>query len=106
MTNTHGDGSILAVIQMINKMEFDGEVGKFDDEDVQVMETFATFVASKLEGSSLLSTAETRQSHNEASMAFGANLSPKQDDSAMKFDKRKSSHMEKSSFQECDEDDF
>jgi len=47
----------LAVIQMINKTEFDGAIGKFDDEDVQVMETFATFVASKLERSSLLAQA-------------------------------------------------
>lgn len=39
---------VLAVIQMINKTEFDGAIGKFDDEDIQVMETFATFVASKL----------------------------------------------------------
>jgi len=50
-----GSFQTLAVIQMINKTEFDGEVGKFDEEDVQVMETFATFVASKLEQSSMLS---------------------------------------------------
>merc|ERR1719343_1632256 len=64
-------GAVLAVIQMINKMEFDGEVGKFDDEDVQVMETFSTFVASKLEGSTLLAT-ETKQSFSEGSMAFNS----------------------------------
>merc|ERR1719510_248416 len=66
---TAGQGSrTLAVIQMINKMEFDGEIGKFDDEDVQVMETFATFVGSKLEQSSLLNSAQTCQS--EAGKAF------------------------------------
>merc|ERR1719386_639162 len=57
-----GVGNTLAVIQMINKMEFDGEVGKFDDEDIQVMETFATFVSSRLEGSSLLEKANQRGS--------------------------------------------
>lgn len=57
----------LAVIQMINKTEFDGAVGKFDDEDVQVMETFATFVAAKLETSSLLSCSKDE---SEAGKAF------------------------------------
>merc|ERR1719262_2173643 len=38
---------VLAVIQMINKMEFDGE-------DVQVMETFAKFVGGKLSHASLI----------------------------------------------------
>jgi len=52
-----GGKQTLAVIQMINKTEFDGEVGKFDEEDIQVMETFATFVSSKLEQSSLLTSA-------------------------------------------------
>merc|ERR1712107_31480 len=46
--------AILAVIQMINKTEFDGEVGRFDDEDKEVMETFTKFVASYIEGGSLL----------------------------------------------------
>merc|ERR1719158_1052862 len=39
---------ILAVIQMINKTEFDGEVGVFDDEEVNIMETFAQFVGTRL----------------------------------------------------------
>lgn len=69
--NTGGENSVLAVIEMINKMEFDGQVGKFDEEDVRVMETFATFVASKLEGSSLLSPSDTTSRANEASSAFG-----------------------------------
>lgn len=71
-TCKENESNTLAVIQMINKMEFDGEIGKFDDEDIQVMETFATFVASKLEGSSLLHTEKKRGS--EASMAFGEAL--------------------------------
>merc|ERR1711904_24953 len=66
-------GLVLAVIQMINKMEFDGEVGKFDDEDVQVMETFATFVASRLEGSALLEKSSEKKgfTDSEAGNAFG-----------------------------------
>jgi len=43
-----------AVIQMINKKEFDDEVGKFDEEDVQVLETFAMFVATQLVDTSLV----------------------------------------------------
>lgn len=49
-----------AVIQMINKTEFDGEIGKFDEEDVQVLETYATFVATKLAQSSLISASSSR----------------------------------------------
>lgn len=66
-------GMVLAVIQMINKMEFDGEVGKFDEEDVQVMETFATFVASRLEGSTLLEKSSSKKDagDNEGAKAFG-----------------------------------
>merc|ERR1712113_102619 len=59
----------LAVIQMINKTEFDGQIGKFDDEDIQVMETFSTFVASKLESSSLATTHATKV-ESEAAKAF------------------------------------
>jgi len=61
-----GSNQCLAVIQMINKTEFDGNVGKFDEEDVQVMETFATFVASKLDNSSLVVEKKAR-SDSEAS---------------------------------------
>jgi adenylate cyclase len=66
---------VMAVIQMINKTEFDGEIGKFDDEDIQVMETFATFVASKLEHSTLLSK-ESGPEKSEAELAFDLNSTP------------------------------
>lgn len=65
-------GNCLAVIQMINKMEFDGAVGKFDDEDIQVMETFATFVASRLEGSSLMEKSSQKKTDSEADKAFSS----------------------------------
>jgi len=61
---------VVAVIQMINKTEFDGEIGKFDDEDIQVMETFATFVASKLEHSTLLNKDHDVGPTSEAGKAF------------------------------------
>lgn len=54
--------AILAVIQMINKTEFDGEVGRFDDEDKEVMETFTKFVASYIEGGSLLGGTQEKPS--------------------------------------------
>mmetsp|Transcript_69885 Transcript_69885/g.123664 ORF Transcript_69885/g.123664 Transcript_69885/m.123664 type:complete len:454 (-) Transcript_69885:72-1433(-) len=61
-----------AVIQMINKTEFDGQIGKFDEEDIQVLETFASFVASKLANSALLTgPADNR---TEASMALEPSL--------------------------------
>mmetsp|Transcript_67277 Transcript_67277/g.161266 ORF Transcript_67277/g.161266 Transcript_67277/m.161266 type:complete len:470 (-) Transcript_67277:191-1600(-) len=62
-----GTNAVLAVIQMINKVEFDGEVGKFDEEDIQVMETFSTFVASKLQDSRLLSE---KKAHSEVDAVF------------------------------------
>eukprot|EP00747_Dinoflagellata_sp_TGD_P168769 gnl/TRDRNA2_/TRDRNA2_195938_c0_seq1.p1 gnl/TRDRNA2_/TRDRNA2_195938_c0~~gnl/TRDRNA2_/TRDRNA2_195938_c0_seq1.p1 ORF type:complete len:490 (+),score=110.11 gnl/TRDRNA2_/TRDRNA2_195938_c0_seq1:73-1542(+) len=70
---TGANNSVLAVIQMINKMEFDGEVGRFDEEDLQVMETFSTFVSPKLEGSKLLDLAGQHDTHkqSEAGKVFG-----------------------------------
>merc|ERR1712066_448584 len=79
----------LAVIQMINKTEFDGAIGKFDEEDIQVMETFATFVASKLEGTSLLEKgAASGPVESEAGKAFHLSASPsnRRRDSSKHFD--------------------
>merc|ERR1719498_699027 len=66
-------GNVSAVIQMINKIEFDGEIGKFDEEDIQVMETCVGFVASKLEGSSWIEKISDKGSgESEADMAVKA----------------------------------
>lgn len=97
-----GSGSVLAVIQMINKMEFDGEVGKFDEEDIQVMETFATFVAGKLEGSALVES-HSKPVQNEASSAFESPME-------LSHAKRQSTHknaMARKSFiaEEADEEE-
>eukprot|EP00812_Abedinium_dasypus_P008982 NODE_2704_length_891_cov_290.159091.p2 GENE.NODE_2704_length_891_cov_290.159091~~NODE_2704_length_891_cov_290.159091.p2 ORF type:complete len:270 (-),score=107.73 NODE_2704_length_891_cov_290.159091:65-772(-) len=67
-TSPRGPREVVAVIQMINKIEFDGDVGKFDEEDVQVMETFATFVAARVDGSQLVTRPERVTS--EAQRAF------------------------------------
>ncbi|CAD7959820.1 unnamed protein product [Amoebophrya sp. A25] len=47
---------VIGVIQMINKIEIDQEIGIFLDEDCEVLETFAKFVGEKLQVSSLLSS--------------------------------------------------
>lgn len=44
----------------INKQDFDDEIGRFDEEDVQVLETLATFVATQLAESTLLVSADAR----------------------------------------------
>lgn len=45
---------VLGVIQMINKLEFDQEIGTFVDEDVEILETFSKFVGDKLKQSVLV----------------------------------------------------
>jgi len=69
-------GKVLAVIQMINKMEFDGQIGKFDEEDVNVMETCASFAASKLEGASFIEKISKKESQeSEGDMAVSDKFS-------------------------------
>jgi GAF domain-containing protein len=64
-------GNVLAVIQMINKMEFDGEVGRFDEEDIEVMTSCTQFISSKLEGSSLLEKMSQKEvEQSEGHLAF------------------------------------
>ena len=43
------ESKVLGVIQMINKIEFDQEIGTFVDEDVEILETFSKFVGDKLQ---------------------------------------------------------
>merc|ERR1719379_803694 len=65
---------LYGVVQLINKTEFDGQVGIFDDDDVNVIETFATFTGTKLRTSSLFRTAKAQDS--EATAAFGSGSGP------------------------------
>lgn len=45
---------VVGVIQMINKVSFDGQLDCFENEDVEVMELFAQFVGPKMAGSSTM----------------------------------------------------
>merc|ERR1719453_1317787 len=65
---------------MINKIEFDGEVGKFDDEDIGVLRTCASFVGKKLEGSSWIETMSRREAaETEAEKAQGKSAKKKRE---------------------------
>eukprot|EP00933_Yihiella_yeosuensis_P008371 TRINITY_DN11378_c2_g2_i1.p1 TRINITY_DN11378_c2_g2~~TRINITY_DN11378_c2_g2_i1.p1 ORF type:complete len:467 (+),score=109.81 TRINITY_DN11378_c2_g2_i1:190-1590(+) len=88
-----------AIIQMINKTEFDGAVGRFDDEDIQVLETFATFVAGKLAKSLLL----TSRKHPESEAALMSGSSGSLGDSPAKRRSFKAA-QEFNSFAEEDEE--
>lgn len=67
---------ILAVIQMINKTEFDGVIGQFDEDDVTVMDTFAKYVGSKLSNASFLA-ASNEVKKSEGASAFGSSMPKK-----------------------------
>mmetsp|Transcript_803 Transcript_803/g.1586 ORF Transcript_803/g.1586 Transcript_803/m.1586 type:complete len:475 (+) Transcript_803:36-1460(+) len=41
-------GVVLGVIQLINRLELDGEVGEFDDADIKIMETFSRFIGPRV----------------------------------------------------------
>lgn len=64
--------SVIGVIQMINKVSFDGQLEFFDDADVQVMELFAQFVGPKLAHSSMLARRHSEHGEQkEAELALG-----------------------------------
>lgn len=46
--------NVIGVIQMINKVSYDGDLQPFLDEDVEVMELFAKIVGPKLTASSMV----------------------------------------------------
>lgn len=96
-TRKSGTSNVLAVIQMINKMEFDGNVGKFDEEDIQVMETFATFVCSRIEGSKLLEDGAKKNCPSEAQLAF--------EKVEVRHNAHRQSHNPESTIQEGEDED-
>mmetsp|Transcript_28821 Transcript_28821/g.61432 ORF Transcript_28821/g.61432 Transcript_28821/m.61432 type:complete len:108 (+) Transcript_28821:3-326(+) len=81
------------VIQMINKLEFDGEIGRFTADDVEVLETFARFIAPKVGRASLLTGDSKRQPIEkpaEARLAFASKTDPaEQQTQASKAEQRK-----------------
>eukprot|EP00434_Breviolum_minutum_P006799 symbB.v1.2.005996.t1/scaffold276.1/size251734/18 len=56
---------VVGVIQMINKVSYDGQPEHFDEEDVEIMQLFATFVRPKL----MLSASKDKDC--EGQMALG-----------------------------------
>merc|ERR1712194_827036 len=63
----------LGVLQMINKIEVDGEIGVFTEEDVEVLDTFAKFVGEKLSShSSILQNGGRGNSGNRKTAPGGA----------------------------------
>eukprot|EP00930_Biecheleria_cincta_P023019 TRINITY_DN16684_c0_g1_i1.p1 TRINITY_DN16684_c0_g1~~TRINITY_DN16684_c0_g1_i1.p1 ORF type:complete len:469 (+),score=83.47 TRINITY_DN16684_c0_g1_i1:107-1513(+) len=62
---------VVGVIQMINKVSYDGQLEYFDDDDIEIMQLFGTFVGPKLSHSSL--TASKKEAHkSEGEMALGS----------------------------------
>jgi len=64
--------SVIGVIQMINKVSFDGQLEIFDESDVDVMELFAKFVGPKLAMSTMLARRSSESvQQREAEVALG-----------------------------------
>lgn len=67
--------NVIGVIQMINKVSFDGRPESFNDADVDIMELFAKFVGPKLADSSTLSRRSVEVSEAmEAELALGGKV--------------------------------
>jgi len=67
------ENGVIGIIQMINKVSYDGQLEVFDEADIQVMELFAKFVGPKLAHSSMMSKKASDQTpeKKEAEMALG-----------------------------------
>eukprot|EP00440_Ansanella_granifera_P046287 gb/GFBE01050126.1/.p1 GENE.gb/GFBE01050126.1/~~gb/GFBE01050126.1/.p1 ORF type:complete len:461 (+),score=127.30 gb/GFBE01050126.1/:1-1383(+) len=50
---------VVGVIQMINKVSYDGQLEYFDEDDIQIMQLFASFVGPKLSYSTLMAKKDT-----------------------------------------------
>jgi len=84
---------VVGVIQMINKVSYDGQPEHFDEEDVEIMQLFATFVRPKL----MLSASKDKDC--EGQMALGGVKHPSSKTPAKK------NEMSLGAFAEVDEDD-
>lgn len=99
------DKGVIGVIQMINKVSYDGQLEAFDEEDVQVMDLFAKFVGPKLAHSSMLnksSQSGKEGSSDEAHLALGA---PGADEFKKRSSDGQSRQPAMDGLQELDEDD-
>jgi len=97
------DKGVIGVIQMINKVSYDGQLEAFDEDDVEVMDLFAKFVGPKLALSSLMnksSSSGKEGSSDEALLSLGG---------ADEFKKRSSDGQSRQpamdGLQEMDEDE-
>lgn len=72
-TKELGGPKVVGIIQMINKVSYDGQLEQFDERDVEVMELFAKFVGQKLAADhSMVNTRPAKAaSCSEAEMALG-----------------------------------
>mmetsp|Transcript_43251 Transcript_43251/g.100920 ORF Transcript_43251/g.100920 Transcript_43251/m.100920 type:complete len:447 (+) Transcript_43251:44-1384(+) len=66
---------VVGVMQMINKVAYDGQLEYFDEEDVEIMQLFASFVGPKLT-SSTLATGKEKTHVPEGKLALGLELPP------------------------------
>ncbi|CAE7191200.1 Prkg1 [Symbiodinium sp. KB8] len=62
---------VVGVIQMINKVAYDGQLEYFDDEDVEIMELFASFVGPK---TSLMLSGTDKKEVLEGRLALGLEI--------------------------------
>jgi GAF domain-containing protein len=67
------DKGVVGVIQMINKVSYDGQLESFDEQDVEVMDMFSKFVGPKLASSNMLrkDTHGKEGTSDEATLALG-----------------------------------
>jgi len=64
------EGVCLGVVQLINKVSYDGQLEYFDDDDIDIMQLFSSFVGPKLVTSSLMHPAESSPT-SEGALALG-----------------------------------
>jgi adenylate cyclase len=66
---------VIGVIQMINKVSYDGQLDFFDEQDVEIMNLFAKFVSPKLASSSMMKReTDSMLCHGKDGSAQEANL--------------------------------
>lgn len=110
MSKLEDGRSVIGVIQMINKVSFDGQLNAFDDEDIEVMELFSQFVGPRLSTSSMLNNQKARnKTDGEAKAALGGEKELmsefSQEKEASKTRKRMSAGLEEMKEEEEEEEE-
>mmetsp|Transcript_20865 Transcript_20865/g.58893 ORF Transcript_20865/g.58893 Transcript_20865/m.58893 type:complete len:462 (+) Transcript_20865:101-1486(+) len=101
------DKAVMGVIQMINKVSYDGHLECFNEEDVDIMELFSKFVGPKLTDSSTLARRNSITDAMEAELALSkaAGLDKAESSPLCKSSKRASKIMEVFAEAENEEDE-